>query len=371
MGRNWLKFLGIFLLAMVWSAPVLAEGRTKLLLIDSFHREFLSSQFTHKGFAEGLRKFGYLDTQEQIDQLLKNDEVESSKAIVKILWMDTRRKSSRPEQQEAAIRLTEQAKAFKPNLLFLAEDNAANYIGNQFLDADLPVVLWGLNNTLVKYGLVDSEQHPGHNMTGVVEPEHFVESFQLLKAIVPSAKTFAVLVDESEAGRTSQKALEFLSREGKIPLQLVEMVSTNEFEVIKQKALELQDKVDAFLVITTLSKDAQGNPVSDEELMRWYLTHIHKPDIAKNRRGVTQGLLCAAETSSYSQGFEAVRIAHDILANGAKPADYPAVKPNRGALLVNRERAKMLGIALTPEMGIEEYIEEAAALKEKANDKKP
>ena len=323
--RGW-KVFWAFVLALGWTLPVCAqdaakEDKVKLLLIDSFHREFLSTKFTHKGFVEGLQKFSYLDNTEQGVQLLKNDEVESSKAIIKVLWMDTRRKSSQTEQENAAIRLTEEVKKFEPTLPFLAEDNAARYIGSQFLDTELPIVLWGINNTLVKYGLVDSEQVPGHNVTGVVEPEHFAESLQLLKSIVPSAKTFAILVDGSETGRTNAKALEFLSREGKLPLQLVETVSTNnEFEVFKQKALELQDKVDAFMVIPTMSKDAQGNPVSDETVTRWYLTNIHKPDAAKNRRGVTEGLLCAAETSSYNQGFEAVRVAHDILANGAKPA---------------------------------------------------
>ena len=350
-------------LAMSWILPVWAEGKTKLMLIDSFHHEFLSVRFTHKGFAEGLLKYGYLDNQAQVDELWKNDQVESSKAIIKVFWMDTRRKSSKPEQQAAAMSLSPQVKSWQPDLLFLAEDNAAEYLGNEFLDTKMPIVLWGINNTLVKYGLVDSEERPGHNVTGVLEPEHFVESFQLLKTIVPGTKTFAILVDDQETGRTNAKAIEFFASEGKLPLQLVETVYTNEFEVFKRKALELQEKVDAFVVIPTTSKDAQGNPVSDEDLMRWYLTNIHKPDIAKNRRGVTQGLLCAAETSSYSQGLEAVRIAHDILANGANPSTYPAVRPKRGALLVNRERAKMLGIALTPEMGIEEYIEEAAALK--------
>ncbi len=42
---------------------------------------------------------------------------------------------------------------------------------------------------------------------------------------------------------------------------------------------------------------------------------------------------------------------------------YPAVTPNRGPLLVNRQRAQMLGITLTPGMGIEEYIDKAGALK--------
>ncbi len=362
----WRIVLGM-VISFNWPIVGFTESqKVKLLLVESYHQEFLTAQYTHRGWVEGLLKFGYLDDQAQGEALLKDDMVESSKAIIKVLWMDTKRKSSKPEMQATAMQIVEQVRAFSPNLLFLAEDNAANYIGNQFLDTELPIVLWGINNTLVKYGLVDSAEHPGHNITGVVEPEHFAESLQLLKAIVPTAKTFGILADESDTGRANAKAVQFLEREGKLPLQLVETVSTNEFEMLKQKALELQGKVDAFLVIVTVSKDAQGNPVSDETVMRWYLQNIRKPDVGKNRRGVVLGLLCAAETSAYNQGFEGARIAYDILTQGTKPATYPAVTPKRGSLLVNRQRAKMLGITLTPEMGVEEIIEEAAALKEPA-----
>ena len=363
----WRIVLGM-VISFNWPIVGFTESqKVKLLLVESYHQEFLTAQYTHRGWVEGLLKFGYLDDQAQGEALLKDDMVESSKAIIKVLWMDTKRKSSKPEMQATAMQIVEQVRAFSPNLLFLAEDNAANYIGNQFLDTELPIVLWGINNTLVKYGLVDSAEHPGHNITGVVEPEHFAESLQLLKAIVPTAKTFGILADESDTGRANAKAVQFLEREGKLPLQLVETVSTNEFEMLKQKALELQGKVDAFLVIVTVSKDAQGNPVSDETVMRWYLQNIRKPDVGKNRRGVVLGLLCAAETSAYNQGFEGARIAYDILTQGTKPATYPAVTPKRGSLLVNRQRAKMLGITLTPEMGVEEIIEEAAALKEPAD----
>ena len=75
-------------------------------------------------------------------------------------------------------------------------------------------------------------------------------------------------------------------------------------------------------------------------------------------------MLCGADDSGYKQGFEAVSVAHDILSKGANPATYPVRAPKRGVLIVNRQRAAMLGITLTPAMGIEEYVEEAAALKE-------
>jgi ABC-type uncharacterized transport system substrate-binding protein len=137
-------------------------------------------------------------------------------------------------------------------------------------------------------------------------------------------------------------------------------------EVFKQKALELQERVDAFFVAQyTALKDEHGNPVSDLDVARWYLTHIRIPE-ASQGFFVEQGMLCAAEDSPYQQGFEAAAMSHEILANGTSPATFPPVTPTRGPLKVNAERARSLGIPLGPELGIEQIVEEALALKDPA-----
>lgn len=256
------------------------------------------------------------------------------------------------------------AKDFKPDIIFLGDDEAGNYIGNKYLDTSIPVVFWGFNDNPVKYGLVDTADRPGHNVTGVYQSGYYEESLQLLKAIVPRIKTLAVLTDETPTGRAHYKAIEYLARKGRLPFTLVESVMTNDYELWKAKALELQTKVNAFYVTQYSGvKDKAGNPVSNSEVTKWYLTNIKIPEASRGHF-VKQGMLCAADDSGYKQAFEAVVIAHDILSKGANPATYPTRTPTCGALMANKERARMLGITLTKEMGIEEFIEEAPALKE-------
>lgn len=215
-------------------------------------------------------------------------------------------------------------------------------------------MFWGVNNTPLKYGLVDSLEHPGHNVTGVVELGYYLETLQLLKRLVPTAKTFAILSDESETGRSHYKAIEDLAREGSLPLQWVETTSTSEFSVWKRKALELQERVDAFFIAQfNALKDEQGQPVPGEEVARWYLTNIHKPEAARTWHFVRQGLLCSAGEPSSRQGFDAVVIAHDILAFGRSPATYPPIIRKGGALVINTRRAAMLGITVSPDVDAE------------------
>ncbi len=99
-------------------------------------------------------------------------------------------------------------------------------------------------------------------------------------------------------------------------------------------------------------------------MARWYLNNIRIPEAVELRQFVEHGMLCGVDDSGYNQGFQAVEIAHDILEKGASPATYPPRSPKRGAQMVNRKRAAMLGIRLRDEMGIEEYLEKAAVLKD-------
>ena len=103
-------------------------------------------------------------------------------------------------------------------------------------------------------------------------------------------------------------------------------------------------------------KDDQGQPVPIQEVARWYTRNIRIPEATRGHF-VKAGLLSAADDSMYKQGYEAVRIAKDIIEKGMDPAAYPPRTPVRGALLVNKMRATQLSIALTAEMGIEEYVE--------------
>ncbi len=357
-------FIGLCLVSAGYSASKKAPVKKKILVVDSYHREYGWSQDTNKGFCSAMLKFGYFDSKAQADEYTKNDYVETAKVIVKKLWMDAKRKNAKSELSIATMEAVSIVDKFKPDLIFLGDDDAVNYIGNQFIEAEIPVIFWGVDNTPVKYGLVDSIDKPGHNVTGIYQSGYYIESLELLKAIAPGVKTFAVLSDATSAGRNHVKAIEYLSYKGNLPLKLAETVSTNDFELWKQKALELQNKVDAFYVVQYSGlEDEKGNHVSTGEVAKWYLTNCKIPEASRGQF-VKQGMLCAADDSGYNQGYEAVVIGHDVLSKGANPAAYAPRTPKRGALMVNRQRAEMLGITIKEKMGIEEYIEKASVLSE-------
>jgi ABC-type uncharacterized transport system substrate-binding protein len=321
------------------------SARSRIVIVSSYHREYLWSQDTNAGVVAALLDFGYLDSAEQGERFWRDDYVESSTAVVRKLWMDTKRRNKLPEIADSVARIIEQIDQFEPEIILLGDDNAANYIGSYYLDTELPVVFWGINGTPMKYGLLESMERPGHNVTGIYQAGYLREGLVALKTLLPEVRSFAVLSDDSPTGRS--KAKEFLrwSRRNELPLELVEVVVTNDYEAWKRGALDLRDRVDVFFVLNhNTLQDADGKTVEQLEAGRWYLTNIQKPDISHERHFVKEGILFAVEDSGYKQGYEAVRVADRILREGQKPGEISVYAPERGPFIVNSERARALGI---------------------------
>lgn len=370
-GRSWSR-LFVVLAVLAWchavpsSHAALESGskQFRIFIVSSYHREYLWSQSTNEGVMAAMLRYGYLDNEQQVREFSDNDTVESKRVVLKKAWMDTKRKSSNSEIARTTVRIMDMIQSFKPDIVMLGDDNAANYIGNQLLDTEIPVVFWGINGLPLKYGLIDSMDRPGHNITGVWQAGYYQDSLELLSKLVPGAKTFAVLACDSVTARANIKQLEGLSRMNKLPLELVEVVSTNDFEEFKRRTKALESSVDAFFVLNhdTL-RDADGRHLDMLDVGRWYLENIRKPEASHEDQFVREGMLLTANDSGYNQGYVAFEMVFDILEQGLSPRLMRTKTPARGPFIVNRYRAKTLGISLAEhDYLIDEFIDTSAAL---------
>ncbi len=355
----------VLLLLVATAATAFAEApKRRVFVVSSYHKEYLWSVSTQEGLAAAMLQYGYLDGKEQVLALAQDDHVESSRAVIRKVWMDTKRHNRPDEIARVTARIMREIATFRPDVVLLGDDNAANFIGNQLLDTETPVVFWGINGLPMKYGLVDSMDTPGHNVTGVWQSGYFKESLVLLKRLVPDAKTFAVLACNSESTRPFIKRLQLLAQQGELPLKLVDIVLTNSFEEFKSRALDLAQRVDAFFVLNhdTLV-DSSNKHVDMMTVGRWYLENIHKPEASHEDQFVREGMLLTANDSGFNQSFAAFEMAYDILEQGLSPSRMRTRTPERGPYLVNRQRAAALGIAIGDKMYlIDEIINESLAL---------
>ncbi len=365
--RNRLQVIVLALATLILLQPALAAevDKTRIAVVSSYHREYLWSQDTNAGVVAALLEFGYLDDAAQGRRYTETDRVESSVAVVHKLWMDSKRRSTPAEIRSAVARIVAELDRFAPDLILLGDDNATNYLGNHYLDSEVPLVFWGVNGSPLKYRLLDTIEKPGHNITGIYQAGYLREGIEKLKELVPEIKTMAVLSDASPTGRAKAKELRRLSRRGKLPVEVVDTVMTNSLATWQEHALALAEHVDAFFVLNhNTLKNEDGSPADQLQVGAWYLKNVRKPDVSHEKQFVVEGVLCAVDDSGYKQGYEAVRIAHRILEGGEEPANIAAYAPEPGGFVVNLERARMLGLGqrLAETTLVDERVERALAL---------
>jgi len=363
MKRSWMV-IGVLLFLCCAAFSAHAETKKfRIYVVSSYHREYLWSQDTNQGLCAALKDFKFLDNDQQAAEFTKNDFLETDTLVIKKAWMDTKHKSKKDELAATTASVMNELNAFKPDLVLLGDDNATNFIGAHLAGTSVPVVFWGVDFNPLAYGYIDTIDHPGHNVTGVYQSGYFKESLEVLKKLCPELKTFAVLSDGSETGRAKSKVIAKLAEDGQLPLRLVDQVATNSFSEWQDRALELQSRVDAFFVVNhgTLKDDA-GASVDSLKAGAWYLANIKKPEVSPEKQFVQEGMLLSVDDSGYKQAYEAGRMADLILHQNKNPADIAVIAPTRGAIMVNRQRAKMLGVDVTQKGLIEEFIDRSAAL---------
>ena len=359
----------LLLLLVLLLAPRLQAqdkpGPKRIFIVSSYDRAYIWSKSTQEGVNAAMRKYGYLTTDQQAREFLRTDRLQTDKVVLRKMWMDTKRRGGTLEMAAATTAIMQEIRKFAPDLVMLGDDNAANYIGNQLLDTKVPVVFWGINGLPLRYGLIDKLEAPGRNVTGVWQSGYHKESLDLLKRLVPKAKTFGILACDSESTRPNIKMIEQLDRRGVLPFKLVDKVVTNSYEDFQAGALALARKVDVLFVLNhdTL-RDRRGRHVDMLTAGRWYLNNIKIPEASHEDQFVLEGMLLTANDSGYNQGFVAFEMAYGILEQGLNPARMAVRTPERGPYLVNRNRARALGIRLDESMYlIDEIVDKSLALK--------
>jgi ABC-type uncharacterized transport system substrate-binding protein len=343
-----------------------SKRQWRVFIVSSYDRSYIWSQQTQRGVNAAMRKLGYLASDAEERELDARDAVENAHVVIRKAWMDTKRRDGRADIARATARITADIKAFRPDILLLGDDNAANFVGNQFVDTDLPIVFWGINGLPLKYGLIQRMDAPGRNVTGVWQSGYHKESLDLLKKLVPTAQTFAILACDSESTRPNVKLIEELAARGALPLRLVDKVMTNSYTTWKARALEFAGKVDALYVLNhdTL-RDEDGNHISYLAAGRWYLENVRIPEASHEDQFVLEGMLLTANDSGFNQGHLAFEMAHDILSRGLSPARMAVRTPERGPYMVNRMRAEALGIDLDDAIYlIDDLIDRSLALEQ-------
>jgi ABC-type uncharacterized transport system substrate-binding protein len=260
-------------------------------------------------------------------------------AEYRVFQMDTKRKSSRKEKQQAGREAREIIDSWKPDLVYVTDDDAQEYVTQHYVNKEIPFVFSGVNRAPSDYGFEGAV-----NVTGVLEKEHFVESVRLLKEIVPNVRRIAVLFDTDPMWTPIIARM----REGARLFPDIDFVGWDRIEsfaAYRKKIRALQTRADAVALIGIFTfKDASGRNVPYQDVLKWTVENSRIPDFSFWIDRVHYGTLCAVNVSETEQGIAAGRIARAILVEGKSPGSIPQKPTVKGVPVISIARAKKLGI---------------------------
>lgn len=294
------------------------QDRKKVLIVNSYHRGMYWTDGIVKG---ALQEFGARTREDgEIDD-------SRSRVLLRVIYMDTKRKRSEVSKQEAASRARALIDSWQPDAIISSDDNAARYlIAPYYRNAAIPVVFCGINMDAAHYGF------PCRNITGIVEVPSIP---QLLQTLRPYARGERIGYLGADTFSSRKDGESYGERFG-VNFGLVSYVGT--FEQWKRAFITMQEEVD-LLIIGSPSGIAGWDDNEARQLAR---SHTMIPSGTNYRRLQHIAVVSYAKVP-LEQGEWAAATALAIL-DGKEPEDIPVDVNRKFRVYLNMKLAKKLRI---------------------------
>jgi ABC-type uncharacterized transport system substrate-binding protein len=250
---------------------------------------------------------------------------------LQVVHLDAKRRSSEDEIRASALNILRRIDAFKPDVVTVSDDPAAQYIVMTHLrDTTVPIVFCGLNWDASVYGL------PYRNTTGMVEVSPIPQIVRLLRQHARGAR-LGFLAEDTDVKR---KELAFHQKLFGITYEKVYFVSSH--GDWKKAFLQAQQEVDMLLILGV-------GAVSD-----WNAADARR--LAEEQSEIPSGTdfewltsvsLIGVVKHPEEQGRWAAQAALRIL-DGVEPSTIPLTYNRDGELFFNARIAKRMGIREPP-----------------------
>jgi putative ABC transport system substrate-binding protein len=236
--------------------------------------------------------------------------------------------------------------------VIVAGGSPASALAAKSATTTIPIVFMNAANP-VSIGLVANLSRPGGNVTGVttVSTELGAKRLGLLRELVPSVASIAMLVNPSRPGVDAQMAQAQESAQALgLPLRIVKADSERDFDAAFRTVVEL--RAGALVV----APDALFTSLR-EQIVALEKSHS-LPAIHELREFVAAGGLMSYGASGRDEYRQGATLVGRIL-KGEKPADLPIMQPTKFELVINLKTAKSLGlhVPISMQMLADEVIE--------------
>lgn len=221
------------------------------------------------------------------------------------------------------------------DLIFaISEENAvAAYNATK----DIPIVFGAVNDP-EEAELIDTNEAPGTNVTGVSDYSPSIEQIDLIKTVFPEAKTVGAVYDELNASSVTQVSLaETQAQTNEMTFEKYPVNDTTDFD---SYITDMVEKVD----VIYLPYDELLIDNIDKITAVAYEHGI--PVVGGNEEMVQKGCTIAYGIDYVDVGKQSALMAVEILQNDGTPAEMPVRYLNELILYVNTEAKEKLGFEL-------------------------
>jgi putative tryptophan/tyrosine transport system substrate-binding protein len=193
-------------------------------------------------------------------------------------------------------------------------------------------------------GLIESLARPGGNITGtsLMQTETSAKRLQLLKELVPRARSVAVLWNPRNAA-TARTWKETQEAGGSLGLKLLSVEMRTRDEMATAFAAIARQRPDALIVLLdSLMGDHRHEIVE-------FAAKNRLPAIYPGTPFAEAGGLLVYSVD-FHEFWRRAAVYVDRILRGAKPADLPVEQPTKLVLVINLKTAKALGLTIPPSL---------------------
>lgn len=273
---------------------------------------------------------------------------------IKKFHLHAKKLSETEVQKRAAIAL-DRIKKERPRIVITVDDAALLRVGlalNHMRDTF--VVFSGINGDISTYNKLSpfmKDRKPTSNITGVLEHLFLNQQVDFLKVIGKWPCSLGILYSTDfmgEKGRRQITSRLMAAGAGKN----IRYFAVSDMADLDQKARLINEdkKICAYFPLVLSVRDkSRGRRLSLDAIVPEITSRIHKLDIAVNKSFTKAGFFGGANVDMFHMGYQAGQMA-SMLLDGVDIQRLPVEEAERFQVIVNKKRAKELGVSLTPDV---------------------
>lgn len=233
---------------------------------------------------------------------------------------------------------------FKPDGVIASDDNAQAMFVQRYLRGKVktPVMFCGVNGEPETYG------YPASNVSGVLERIPFEESITFAQQLVPSIRTFGLIIKESPTG---DRILEQINRNShKYPAAFRAYRMPRTIDEAVSMTQELKKDCDLLMVAALQGiTGKEGSPVPEKEAVSLVVKTFGKPTVSTEEYNVRNGTLCSVARTGVEQGKKAAEMLLAAM-RGTPISDIPITQNQYGKRILNVTVMKKFNIKPEPSL---------------------